>query len=355
METFATAEVTPTSVFRFEQLMDAQVPEPTATVEGLLWEGQISVLAGAYGDGKTLWGTQLTLCLAVGRDFLGRKVRRPYKTAFIDCENLLGAIKGRVARQQNALELTEEEQHLLQQNWLYSRADSPDCPLFGMQLDKKPSAPLTQFVADNEPELLVIDNLGLAVATNLQEDDAVKQLYNSLKALRTTNPSLQNGGILLLHHITKPSRDQQAKASLLTSPRDFLGQTRGSGRVLDFCETRLGIAEERIDPGTFKVINGINRGEPPQPLIMQLNEETLSFELHENRRFRFEQMFRYCPLRKQIYEQLPATFTYSEAVSMTNPQTGRVYNNKTVSSTLSMVKAGGFLDHTGTTYTKTPA
>ena len=103
------AEIISDGVFNFTELMALNIERPGEIIEGLICERQNALLMGRFGVGKTMFGTQMTLHLATGRDFLGRKITRPLKTMYVDFENDLGDIKDRLAKQSSALGLTAQE------------------------------------------------------------------------------------------------------------------------------------------------------------------------------------------------------------------------------------------------------
>lgn len=342
-----------TSFFTFSQLMAADVERPRELVEGLFCERQNVLLMGRFGVGKTMLGTQLTICAASGRSFAGRKILYPMRTAFIDCENDTGDIKDRVQRQTSALGLTEEEEKLLKGNWVYINAGDPTSSLYGMRLDlqrDKGFDALDDFVHKAVPELLVIDNLGLVTAGgDLKEPQEARNFYRNLDRLRAGNDCLQNGAILTMHHLTKPGEAGVQQPSLLTSPYEFISRARGSGRVLDFAQARLALASEDYPNGTFYVVHGINRSAPPDPLILQLNYGTLSFERHDDDNFRFEKAFASSPAKRKIWGLLPEEFTWTDAERLCDPKSGKRINADTLNHTLKMAQREGFLNYDATT------
>ncbi len=61
------------------------------------------------------------------------------------------------------------------------------------------------------------------------------------------------------------------------------------------------------------------------PLILQFNQETLSFEPHEDQSFRFERVFLSRPKGREIYLALPETpFTWTGAERIVDPKTGKI-------------------------------
>ena len=111
------ANRTTVSGYSYEDLMRAPFRKPQPVVGGLVHEGHTAVFAGAFGQGKTFFGLQLSVSLAIGRDFLGRKITRPYRTVFVDADNGKGEIKDRVATLVSTLNLSEPESANLFANW----------------------------------------------------------------------------------------------------------------------------------------------------------------------------------------------------------------------------------------------
>ena len=332
--------------FNYQELMELTIQRPKAVIEGLICERQNALLMGRFGVGKTMLGLQMSLSLATGREFVGRKVAKAYRTLIIDCENDLGDVKDRIVKQHDALGLTEADHALLTANWRYASAADPRSEFYGMRLDEGEFAGLRDLVRQYDPEVLIIDNLGFVVAKgDLKEADEAKNFYTNLGMLRNESESLRNGVIIVMHHLTKPgeSLPTDGGSSLLTSPDVFLSRARGSGRVLDFAQARLAISEERAGSETYYVLHGINRSTVPVPLILQFNTDTLCFEKHENQQLRFEQVF--CTRRKgrEIYEAWPDVFTWSEAEKLTNPRTGKPFNKDTTNKTRQTGLDEGFL------------
>jgi AAA domain len=333
--------------FNYQELMELAIQRPNAIIESLICERQNVLLMGRFGVGKTMLGLQMSLSLATGRDFVGRKVPKAYRVAIIDCENDLGDVKDRIIKQHDALGLTEQDGLLLKANWRIGCAGDPKSELYGMKFDDDNLGGLPEFVSKHSPEILIIDNLGLVVSKgDLKESDEAKRFYTSLAKLRSENEHLRNGVIIVMHHLTKPGEGLPTEgSSLLTSPDIFLSRARGTGRVLDFAQARLAISEERAGNETYYVLHGINRSTVPVPLILQFNSETLCFEKHENQQLRFEQVFSTRRKGREIYEAWPNVFTWSEAEQMIDPKTGKPFIKDTVNKTRLTCLSEGFIDY----------
>lgn len=346
-------------VYSFEELEALSIEKAPPAVEGLIYERQNVLLVGTCGVGKTMLMLQMSMHLAAGRNFLGRKVQRPYKVLFVDCENDVGDMKEREIQQRKTLALTEEQRGLLRQNWRIVNTNDPEHPLYGIALDKeskeRPTKEMTAFhqlLSQTCPEILIIDNLGLVTETgDLDKPESVKAFYAILKHIRAKHPYLAT--IIILHHLTKIEKDMP---SLYWEPQEYLARARGSGRLLDYAQCRLALAEEPIKDEAVYVVNGFSRGPKPMPLLLQLNSDTLSFEWLENRSLLKEQLLGNSPRQAEMWNLLPGDepFTWGEALNIVNHEAPRPSNGKTLATLLTKMCQYGFLKHNGKQYQKSP-
>jgi hypothetical protein len=189
--------------------------------------------------------------------------------------------------------------------------------------------------------VLIIDNLGWFVKGELNDPEDVKSFYGVLRDLRTECPSLEDGVILLLHHLVKPNGDKTKRCSLLTAPREYLSLARGSQRLLDFAECRLALAEELSGDQTVHIVNGVNRTGCVDPLTIQLLPETLSFDLHEDNQLRYTLAFAGKARQKQVFESLPEEFTWSDGLRTSVE--GKAVSKDTLSGALRTAKVNRFV------------
>ena len=219
--------------------MALPLEKPTPALGGFLFEGQTAMLAGRFAVGKTLLATQMAVHLAAGEEFLGRAVDHPYRVAFIDCENGPSEIQGRWQQQIRAANLTPEELTRLQRNCYYANARDVGASLYGLQLEKGGTGTLEEFLNDCASEIVILDNLGRVLHGDLEKTEDVTEFFRVTHGVRERCPSVKV--ILFLHHIKKPS-DHGEKLTLFHAPYEYLSQMRGSGRLLDFSESRFALA-----------------------------------------------------------------------------------------------------------------
>ena len=259
------------SGYSYEALMKAGFTKPQPVVAGLAHQGHTAVFAGAFGQGKTFFALQLSIALATGRDFLGRKVTRPYRTVFVDAENGKGEIKDRVSHLVSALGLSKEELDRLTANWRLVDFED-DGPLHWLNLAKKEGfEQFSTYVAQERPEAILFDCFGKIFPKGEKDEEPMKEFCDGLRKLTLAHKSLQNGLMLFLHHVTKFSAENAAY-NLLDNPWEFLARVRGSGRLLDLVQDRLAMEHVSSHGEPYYVVNGILRSGSASPLILQRNE-----------------------------------------------------------------------------------
>jgi hypothetical protein len=335
----------PISGYGYNDLMRAPFQKPQSVVAGLTHQGHSAVLAGAFGQGKTYLGIQLSVNLAIGRDLLGRKVTRPYRTVFLDAENGKGEIKERVSQLVSRLKLSPGELANLNDNWRLE--DFEDDGLLHWLNLATPNGfgKFEEYVKTHCPEVVIIDCFGKVYPKNEKDEECMKAFCGSLRKLTLRHECLRNGLILFLHHVTKFSAES-ASYNLLDHPWEFLARVRGSGRLLDLIPDRL--AMELVSEGEpYHVVNGVLRSGTISPLILQRNE-TGFFELHDDKAFVEGKAFGAAPRRRELFrlirEQLGGRneFAYKDVSALKGAE-GNVFHNQTVTDTLRIACANGLL------------
>lgn len=335
--------------FSYRDLKNSHFERPRPVVEGLVHEGHACVLGGAFGAGKTFFGMQLSIALATGQDFLGRKVARPYKTTFLDTENGKGEITGRVVDLVEQCGLSPQAQARLNQNWRLVDYED-EGPLQWLNLDKAEGfKKLGEYVEKNGTEVLVVDCLGKVFLAKESDESRIKIFCDRITKLRREHGSLKRGVIFLLHHVTKHSTDS-AGFDLLEHPWEWLSTIRGSGRLLDFIQDRLGIDELRgSDTDTHHVVNGIIRSGKVSPFVLQ-RSETGFFELHDDKDFVVSKVFSGSPRKRELFDlislNLLVTFRHAEVAALQD-SSGKPFSQQTISDTLRLAVANGLIAKNG--------
>jgi AAA domain len=271
-------------------------------VDGLLRQNAIALWVGDSGIGKSALAYQLGICVAAGKEFLGRPVVRG-RVVYIDFENSL--LDSQVLR--NAL-----SEYL-------GLAEAPED--FLTRFDGE-SFGLASLLEEVQPALLIIDSLR-AYRPGVEEKP--KEAAGFLNELRRLARKYRVT-IVLIHHVRQEDR-KDGRPYLDHSPAmDWLTEASGVRALLNHVDVRLGIDDRvglhkpftlgRAGGGTLDeqmalVLKGHERlkgefgplylarvfGEDGEPCAYRL---LVSLELLSED-------------QRKAYEALPAKFTFSEA------------------------------------------
>lgn len=208
--------VKPVSRYKPLDLTDVYTPRPVNwLVEGLIGQGDVTLLFGEPGVGKSWLSLSLALAMVQGWDSwlgLDLHVKNP-RVLYVDEENPEDVIYQRL--QQLGLR-NEDAPHM---RYLHEQ---------GIRMDKEPDAILEEAIAF-EPGLIVLDSLTRIHTENENDAGAIARLFNDgIKPLaRETGAT-----VLLLHHARKPGADGSSYS-----------RARGSGDITASVDTGLDIRQ----------------------------------------------------------------------------------------------------------------
>jgi hypothetical protein len=256
---------------------DRNSEERVEILEGLIREGDIAVLAGNYGKGKSPVIADLTIHLINGRDWCGRKVsQRPivafdFETPATDYKRTIRLISDH--RRVQAPRVPDDLA-------IYLERDAPDEPATKQLLDalakpgSKPRMDLIESALEHKPNAVVfIDPVAMIFSTLKQAD--ILSLYRDF---RNVLHRFRHAAIVCTFNLRKLDR-KNGRANLLSDPREWLEEVSGSLDILNRCDARLGIETHNDD---VRVINGIVRGREMHPLLIRPvrngNDQLTGFE-----------------------------------------------------------------------------
>src|SRR5438034_8699382 len=104
-------------------------------------------------------------------------------------------------KQEAALNLTEPEHRLLNQNWRYVNCDETG-PLESLVLDSIGFKTLGAWIEKEQSEVMIFDNFGRVFPGEETKEDAVKSFFQRLRRLRSNHKCLRDGVMLFLQHPT---------------------------------------------------------------------------------------------------------------------------------------------------------
>jgi hypothetical protein len=301
-----------------------QLPD---VVEGLVAESKITVLGGDYGVGKSPLITDLVLHIVNGSDWCGRKVEkrpiihfdfetpaRKYKTDLENGAKRLGVPLPSVP---------EMIQPLFQNDDIAEPGTALLVEALGS--DDKGFALLERLLGEKPTAVLIFDPVELFVLMDKNDGRAIVRLYQRLRKLFAIYP---HASALCTYNLKKSDK-KAPKPNLLADPRRWLDEVSGAKEIMSRSDIRLGI-DLFGDEQSVRVINGIQRGEPFEPLLIQpAGEPEAGFELCPPDRFSLRDVF--TTQQARYWQALPSCFTFSEGVKAGVPKSSlwRLINRAT--------------------------
>jgi hypothetical protein len=236
-------------------------------ISGLIREGQLAVLAGTYGVGKSPFMSDITICAVKGIPWCGREVQQRHVIAF-DMESAGPVFKRNltnVARRFHVSLPTVPDE--LEAYIEHDAASEPATAKLLELIKEKDLGKRVDFLEEalvRKPEALVmIDPLELLFRIDTRDKSHVLWLYGRLRYLLARFPK---SAIIFTLNLRKKDRRSTSVPNLLTDPRGWLEDVSGSLDILNRCDVRLGIDFNCED---VRVINGVRRGEDMHPLLIR--------------------------------------------------------------------------------------
>lgn len=200
---------TPREWFRFYTPSECRQYQPppgyVLVGDSQLVRGNVTVLAGAPGVGKSRAAHALAIAGATGSNWFGSPVHSCFKTAIIQNENGRCRLAKEFAKI-NAEQLDD-----------YIRISEP--PPYGMAFDHPDfRAALTDFLAEFKPGVVVLDPWNSAA-----RDDKHRDYRDALDAIKSTLPKGENEpALVIVAHTKKPQGDARRTG------RGLLNEVAGS-------------------------------------------------------------------------------------------------------------------------------
>lgn len=179
-----------------------------------LTRGNITILSGWPGVGKSRAALALAIAGATGRDWLGHRVHSRFRSMILQCEN------GPMRLKQELSEAIPQDEVGALDDWL--RITPP--PPYGLAFHEPGfRAQLAEAIRDFKPGLLVIDPWNRVAAGDKQMD--YRQALDDIEAC-LPHKQEDKPAILIVHHMRKKSGDSNRKQG-----RDLLHELAGSYQI----------------------------------------------------------------------------------------------------------------------------
>jgi putative DNA primase/helicase len=199
-------------------------------VDGILERGANGVIVAEPKVGKSWLAADLAICLALGVDFLGRKVPRAVKVAFVSREDNPSLTRWRLCALFRA-KVAPSPEHVeayAKNLWINTREQSKQ-----LLLDNDEQ--LAELMADLrivQPEFLILDVLNTLHRKDENDNSEMRQVFERLDGIQREIGC----AIGLCHHYNK------------TGSGSMTMRMRGSSAIAGWCEWMIGLEIE--DPAT---------------------------------------------------------------------------------------------------------
>jgi hypothetical protein len=279
-------------------------------------ESKITVLGGDYGVGKSPLIADLVLHITNGVDWCGRKVEeRP--VIHFDFETPASKYKEDLENGASRLgvplpPVPEMLEPLFQNDDIKEPGTAQLIEVLGSE--EKSFALLETLLTGKPNAVVIFDPVELFVAIDKNDGKAIVRLYKRLRKLFSAYP---HASALCTFNLKKSDK-KVAKPNLLADPRGWLDEVSGAKEIMSRSDIRLGI-DFFDDEQTVRVINGVQRGEPLNPLLIQpAGDPEAGFELCPPDMFSIRDVL--TPKQCRYWEMLPDSFTFNEGVKAGVPR-----------------------------------
>jgi len=302
-----------------KSFFDRNTEQRPEIIEGLIREGQLAVLGGPFGVGKSPALAHLTVSVLNGIPWCGRKVKkRP--VAVIDFENSAATYIVNVKRICGRLNV--ECPKVPDELEVYMEQDSPDQPGTKELLEvlKATSAQKLAFlreILEGKPNaLVIIDPLEMLFRIDTLKKQSILALYTELRILLANFP---RAVLLTTFNLRKQDR-RTGRPDLLYKPRVWLEEICGSLDIMNRSDVRLGM--DFLDENEeIRVINGVRRGEEMYPLLIRPVRDLDNLSGFEQcPPSELDLPFGLTKIQREHWEKLPQKFRFEEVADKGVPR-----------------------------------
>ena len=264
----------------------AQESRKKVVVEGLLNAGQVGIIVGESGIGKSPLNYQLSLCVAAGRPFLRMKTTQGL-VIYVDGEN--GTQNSQAIRNSVLRHLRSE------------------CPKNFLVLDVPDMAHLRPVVSKFKPTLVVIDTLRAFDPQAERENSIAATFIKDLKTLgRETGTAF-----LVIHHPKKPNGDYGPPKLERDNVMEWLYQASGARALINQTDTRIAIeSTTKGDAALVMVWNHKVQGVTGPVFLTRVFDE-------DDEPIGYDRLIGSVALlnkdQQELFEKLGSTFSFTEA------------------------------------------
>jgi hypothetical protein len=312
-------------------------------VQGLFREGQVIVLGGLYGAGKSPLLTDLIPHIIYGLPWCGLHVsKRP--VIYFDFENTGQTFRENIRQTCHRLNVPPPNAPQDLEPYILHDSANQNGTKELLEIISKPYKQRIGFLRSKftlkQNALLVLDPVEMFFP---DASGKKEQVLTVIKDFRFLLKDFCHADILSTYNLRKKDRTIR-RPSLFVNPREWLDEVAGSSDIMNRSDVRLGLDfyEEEV-----RVLNGIRRGESLEPILI---EPIFHGEIRAGfQRVKMDKIAASGLLtskQKEHWNKLPNTFTFEEGKELGIPA-------GSLSRLTNRCIGFGLMTHEGNTFHKT--
>lgn len=297
--------------------MQRKFPPKEPLIEGVLYRRDQISLTGRRRHGKTTLLGNIAIAGALGKEYLGFRIPRPFTTVAFLLEDDAGELQDKLRRMLGKEEMPKNV-HVYTRNDFIQRKIPIDMG----------AKPFRDFVLshclcdDCKPDLVIFDNLGMLIGADYNNSTRIHSMTDITYKLTQQ----LNAAVLIAAHprkgagTTLDTMGDRQKITLAHNPEEFFEATMGSSHFINSTGSLWGIERDEEDQTT--VLLGSQRVTGRQSITRAEKNENDWFELLDDSALAFGAAVN-TPKRVQAWSLLPkppATFSYLDAETLLRSQ-----------------------------------
>jgi KaiC/GvpD/RAD55 family RecA-like ATPase len=185
----------PDGTMTLKQLIETKPMSMKYLVDGLIPVGMLTLMFGPPGSLKTTLATYIMINGASGKDILGFKVQKPFRTLYIDCENGTIGMPEKVEKVSKGVEKPDLENAFVNCSRDFDLNKSEDVIW------------LKETIKELRIDLVIFDSLSKIFSLDERNEQDCKKILRVLKPILESNYC----SVLIIHHARKLSPNQYSR------------------------------------------------------------------------------------------------------------------------------------------------
>jgi len=225
----------------YRSLIDYKIEPISWLVENILPKGEVCILGGKRGDGKTWIADDIALGLASGTEVFGENVPEKKKVFIIDEEGGDNTQAERIQLLAKGRGIEDEELELMSMSFSGLKLDQPNSKKF---------LEFTEILKEFKPHLIIIDCLQRIVSIDIDKENAqISAMFTGI-----VRPLIKKyeTGFLFIHHLRKSPTGNNSSSS------DPLDEMRGGSETVNYARCVMSISQPRNqkkeEDGSMKLV-----------------------------------------------------------------------------------------------------